>query len=120
MDKTAIARLCRVSWLTVGRACERVVAAELDPVRAGNAFGRPLMPVRLSGGTSRGGPGRVETDDVRMGWPLSGVVQAAWRYSLMSPLQVECRRSGWPGRYATTSRVLGARWPRLRWGRWVL
>ena len=24
-DKTAIARLCRVSWRTVGRACERVV-----------------------------------------------------------------------------------------------
>jgi transposase len=33
MDKTAIARLCRVSWRTVGRACERVVAAELDPNR---------------------------------------------------------------------------------------
>ena len=33
MDKTAIARLCRVSWRTVGRACERVVEAELDPGR---------------------------------------------------------------------------------------
>ena len=33
MDKTAIARLCRVSWRTVGRACERVVASELDPDR---------------------------------------------------------------------------------------
>lgn len=32
-DKTAIARLCRVSWRTVGRACERVVATELDPER---------------------------------------------------------------------------------------
>lgn len=31
MDKTAVARLCRVSWRTVGRACERVVATELDP-----------------------------------------------------------------------------------------
>lgn len=33
MDKTAVARLCRVSWRTVGRACERVVAAELEPDR---------------------------------------------------------------------------------------
>lgn len=33
MDKTAVARLCRVSWRTVGRACERVVASELDPGR---------------------------------------------------------------------------------------
>ena len=33
MDKTAISRLCRVSWRTVGRACERVVATELDPDR---------------------------------------------------------------------------------------
>ncbi len=33
MDKTSVARLCRVSWRTVGRACERVVAAELDPGR---------------------------------------------------------------------------------------
>ena len=32
-DKTAVARLCRVSWRTVGRAAERVVAAELDPGR---------------------------------------------------------------------------------------
>lgn len=33
MDKTAVARLCRVSWRTVGRACERVVADGLDPAR---------------------------------------------------------------------------------------
>ena len=33
MEKTAIARLYRVSWRTVGRACERVVASELDPKR---------------------------------------------------------------------------------------
>jgi transposase len=38
MDKTAIARLCRVSWRTVGRACERVVAAELDPNRLDDLF----------------------------------------------------------------------------------
>ena len=38
MDKTAIARLCRVSWRTVGRACERVVAAELDPKRLDGLF----------------------------------------------------------------------------------
>lgn len=38
MDKTAIARLCRVSWRTVGRACERVVASELDPGRLEGLF----------------------------------------------------------------------------------
>jgi transposase len=38
MDKTAIARLCRVSWRTVGRACERVVASELDPKRLDGLF----------------------------------------------------------------------------------
>lgn len=38
MDKTAIARLCRVSWRTVGRACTRVVATELDPGRLDGLF----------------------------------------------------------------------------------
>lgn len=38
MDKTAIARLTRVSWRTVGRACERVVASELDPARLDGLF----------------------------------------------------------------------------------
>lgn len=38
MDKTSIARLCRVSWRTVGRACERVVATELDPGRLEGLF----------------------------------------------------------------------------------
>ncbi len=38
MDKTAVARLCRVSWRTVGRACERVVATELDPGRLEGLF----------------------------------------------------------------------------------
>ena len=38
MDKTSIARLCRVSWRTVGRACERVVASELDPARLEGLF----------------------------------------------------------------------------------
>jgi transposase len=38
MDKTAISRLCRVSWRTVGRACERVVATELDPGRLDGLF----------------------------------------------------------------------------------
>lgn len=33
MDKTAIARLVRVDWDTVGRICERVVADGLDPDR---------------------------------------------------------------------------------------
>jgi transposase len=38
MDKTSVARLCRVSWRTVGRACERVVASELDPGRLDGLF----------------------------------------------------------------------------------
>lgn len=38
MDKTSIARLCRVSWRTVGRAAERVAAAELDPRRLDGLF----------------------------------------------------------------------------------
>lgn len=38
MDKTSVARLCRVSWRTVGRACERVVATELDPERLDGLF----------------------------------------------------------------------------------
>lgn len=38
MDKTSIAQLCRVSWRTVGRAVERVVAAEIDPDRLDGLF----------------------------------------------------------------------------------
>lgn len=38
MDKSAVARLARVSWRTVGRACERVVATELDPNRLNGLF----------------------------------------------------------------------------------
>jgi len=38
MDRSAVARLCRVSWRTVGRACERVVAAEMDPDRLDGLF----------------------------------------------------------------------------------
>ena len=38
MDKTAIARLCRVSWRTVGRACQRVVDTEMDPDRLNGLF----------------------------------------------------------------------------------
>ncbi|MGH2393314.1 MAG: ISL3 family transposase [Candidatus Limnocylindria bacterium] len=38
MDRTAVARLCRVSWRTVGRACERVVATEIDPDRLDGLF----------------------------------------------------------------------------------
>lgn len=38
MDKTSVARACRVSWRTVGRACERVVATELDPGRLDGLF----------------------------------------------------------------------------------
>lgn len=38
MDKTSVARLCRVSWRTVGRACQRVVASQLDPGRLDDLF----------------------------------------------------------------------------------
>lgn len=38
MDKSAICRLVRVSWRTVGRVCERVVDAELDPDRLDGLF----------------------------------------------------------------------------------
>lgn len=38
MDKTAIQRLCRISWRTVGRIIERVVAEELDPHRLDDLF----------------------------------------------------------------------------------
>jgi len=38
MDKTSVSRLCRVSWRTVGRACERVVATDLDPGRLDGLF----------------------------------------------------------------------------------
>lgn len=38
MDKSSVARLSRVSWRTVGRACERVVAADLDPGRLDGLF----------------------------------------------------------------------------------
>jgi len=38
MDKTAICHLVRVSWRTVGRVCERVVADEIDPDRLDGLF----------------------------------------------------------------------------------
>jgi len=38
MDKTAITRLVRVTWRTVGRIIERVVADELDPGRLDDLF----------------------------------------------------------------------------------
>jgi transposase len=38
MDKTSITALVRVSWRTVGRVCERVVATELDPGRLDGLF----------------------------------------------------------------------------------
>jgi len=38
MDKTSICALARVSWRTVGRVCERVVATELDPGRLDGLF----------------------------------------------------------------------------------
>lgn len=39
MDKTAVHRLVRIDWDTVGRICERVVADELDPGRLDRLFG---------------------------------------------------------------------------------
>ncbi len=38
MDKTAVTRLVRVAWMTVGAICERVSAAELDPARLDELF----------------------------------------------------------------------------------
>jgi transposase len=38
MDKTALRRLVRVDWDTVGRIIERVMASELDPGRLDNLF----------------------------------------------------------------------------------
>ena len=38
MDRSAVAKLTRLSWRTVGRACERVVASELDPTRLDGLF----------------------------------------------------------------------------------
>lgn len=38
MDKTAVTRLVRISWITVGAICERVSAAELDPRRLDGLF----------------------------------------------------------------------------------
>lgn len=38
MDKTAIARLLRINWRSVGAICERVVADELDPHRLDDLY----------------------------------------------------------------------------------
>ena len=38
MDKTAVTRLVRIDWDTVGRICQRVVADELDPGRLDGLF----------------------------------------------------------------------------------
>jgi transposase len=38
MDKTAICRLCRVNWRTIGAIIERVVADELDPGRLDDLY----------------------------------------------------------------------------------
>lgn len=38
MDQTAVKRLVRIDWDTVGRICERVVADELDPGRLDGLF----------------------------------------------------------------------------------
>ncbi|MGH2801360.1 MAG: ISL3 family transposase, partial [Thermoleophilaceae bacterium] len=38
MDQTAVRRLLRVAWVSVGAICERVSAAELDPARLDQLF----------------------------------------------------------------------------------
>ncbi len=38
MDKTAVTRLVRIDWDTVGRICQRVVSDELDPGRLDDLF----------------------------------------------------------------------------------
>ena len=38
MDKTALCQLVEIDWDTVGRICERVMAAELDPGRLDDLF----------------------------------------------------------------------------------
>ncbi len=38
MDQTAVTRLVRVAWTSVGAICERVSAAELDPARLDELF----------------------------------------------------------------------------------
>ena len=68
------------------------------------AFERMRCSFRCAGA----GCGRVEVDFAGVRLAVV-VVQAAWRYSLMSPLQVVCRRIGWPVRYSTTSFLFGAR-----------
>gem|GEM_PF-6970944 len=72
-------------------------------MRAGNAFDCGVAPVGSATRRVVWGSGRVKASVLVFGLAVVGVVQAAWRYSLMSPLQVGCRRIGWPGRYATTT-----------------
>ena len=38
MDKTAVTKLCRINWRTVGTIIERVVADELDPARLDDLY----------------------------------------------------------------------------------
>jgi len=38
MDKTALCRLVRIDWDTVGRIIERVIATSLDPKRLDGLF----------------------------------------------------------------------------------
>ncbi len=74
---------------------------------------------RASGGSTGcgwdcrvGSPRLAGRDQVQVvaGWFGRRVLQAAWRYSLMSPPQVVCHRIGWPGPIAvTSSRSLGER-----------
>lgn len=82
---------------------------------------------KSSGGLGEGIPRRLGdgvgfegASELRVaGYGLAvGGVQAALRYSLMSPPQVVCRRIGWPFPVAAMWWLsLGARCPRLRCGR---
>ena len=70
----------------------------MSRVGAGNAFGWSVTMLKVDIALCGGGAGASKPDVARVGLAVVGVVQAAWRYWLMSPSQVGCRRIGWPGR----------------------
>jgi hypothetical protein len=78
-------------------------------VGAGNAFGSAVCMIGVRFGECLWGSGRVEPACSQFGLAVVGAIQAAWRYSSMSPLHVECRRIGWPSRYAPTTLFVGVR-----------
>ncbi|MCE7884123.1 MAG: hypothetical protein DYH08_09735 [Actinobacteria bacterium ATB1] len=63
-DKTAIARLCRVAWRTVGRARTRVVATELDPGRLGERRVRRTQVHTVEWAEATDGLFRIGVDEI--------------------------------------------------------